>query len=57
MSEKRKIIDYKIIEANTDQNLREKILRYIEDGWDLIGGAIINYDGYNRCFQTMVKYE
>lgn len=47
------IVDYVVVEAETTKELRTEVLKYIEKGYTLQGGAFIKTDS---CVQLSLLY-
>lgn len=54
----RKIVDYRIVTLNYEEDCRDTVKRLLIEGWELLGEArhSLDRDGDNQYMQTMVKY-
>jgi hypothetical protein len=54
-----KIIDYKVVYAQSNPNINEVVNALIKEGWQPLGPCMPAVDKHSGTFdqQTMVKYE
>lgn len=59
-AEGKKIVDYTILGSQSEFNLRDQVLEYLNNGWVPLGGVQVlkrEYEPFERYFQSMIKYD
>lgn len=56
----RKVVDYHVVEHWVHHDFREKLLKWLGQGWELHGGLVLTFNdgGSIKTYaQAVVKYE